>query len=381
MAPGDPFGESGYARIEPAGGIRALTPEELEQLRETVAYWPDRDHALDHDHCFLCGTLLTTDSRSEEHVFPRWLLRDLGLWQETITLLNRTTIPYALLKIPACKDCNNFWLSQVENQVAAAFRAGPEAVAALDQTLLALWLAKVYYGIHVREIGLPADRRNPCGPKIVSGEELRRLRELHHIMQAIRRRVRITRPIGSIFVFAAQVPDEPRLRFDYRDARNVAFVAMRIGSTAVIASLLDWGATADGMSMRTVETARELDLHPAQFEEVASVIAYAASQFIGEFMYAVHQGPDFDVLEPVLIRDAEVPEAPVFAPMSVCESAEVQAAFMGLPLHDIYDDERDVSWTCVTNADGTPNRIPLVTVPMGTAIITPLRAARERRDR
>jgi hypothetical protein len=380
MTAGDPFGETGYARIEPSGGIRALTADELGQMQDTVAYWPDRDHALDHDHCFLCGAVLAADTRSEEHVFPQWLLRDLDLWQQTINLLNGTTIPYASLKIPACLECNNFWLSQVENEVAAAFRTGPKAVAALDQTLLALWLAKIYYGIHFKEVGLAADRRNPGGPRIVSVEELSRLRELHHIMQAIRRRVRITRPIGSIFVLRAQVPDERRLRFDYRDARNVAFVAMRIGATAVIASLLDWGATAGGMSMRSVETARQLDLHPVQFEEVASVIAYAAAQFIGEFMYSVYQGPDFDVLEPVLIRGAEAPERELFAPMSVRESAEVQAVFMGMPLADIYDDEQDVTWTCVTNADGTPNQIPLDTVPMGTAIITPLRTAREQRN-
>ena len=154
---------------------------------------------------------------------------------------------------------------------------------------------------------------------------------------------------------------------------------MRIGATVVIASLLDWGATADGMSMRTVETARQLDLHPVQFEEVASVIAYAAAQFIGEFMYSVYRGPDFDVLEPVLIRDVGARDAEVFAPMSVRDSAEVQALFMGMPVEDIYDDEQDVLWTCVANADGTPHRIPLETVPMGTAMITPLRAARESR--
>jgi hypothetical protein len=191
---------------------------------------------------------------------------------------------------------------------------------------------------------------------------------------------RARRDPGSIFVFRAQVPDEPRLRFDYRDARNVAFVAIRIGPTVVIASLLDWGATADGMSIRTVETARQLDLHPAQFGEVASAIAYASAQFVGEFMYSVQQEATFDVLEPVLIRDAEAPDAPAFAPMSVRGSAEVQAVFMGMALEDIYDDEEDVVWTCVTNPDGTPNEIPLDTVAMGTTIITPLRAAREQRN-
>jgi hypothetical protein len=377
MTPSDPFGESGYARVGPSGKLQPLTPNELGQMESTVAYWPDRDHAVDHDHCFLCGSLLTTDIRSEEHVFPKWLLRDLDLWEQVITLLNGTTIPYASLKIPACKSCNNFWLSQIEDKAAAAFRAGPHEVASLDQTLLALWLAKVYYGIHFKELALALDRRNPQGPSILAAEDLRRLRDLHHIMQALRRRVRFTRPLGSVVVLRAQVPDELRLRFDYRDARNVAFVAMRIGPTVVIASLLGWGAVTDGMRIKSVETARQMNLHPIQFAEVAASVGYAAAQFIGEFMYSVHHGPDCDVLEPVLIRAADEPAAELFAPMSVRESAEVQAAFMQLPLEDVYDEENDLSWTSLTTSAGAPAPISLETVPIGVEIITPLRKTRD----
>lgn len=377
MAPTDPFGESGYARIEPSGDIRAMTAAELEQAQRTVAYWPDRDHALDHDHCFLCGSQLTADTRSEEHVFPQWLLRDFDLWQQSITLLNGTWIPYRSLKIPACKECNNFWLSQVEDEVATAFRAGPEAVASLDQTLLVSWLAKIYYGIHFKEIGLPADRRDTGGPRILSAEELRRLRDLHHLLQALRRRVRFTRPLGSLFVFRAQAPDQPSLQFDYSDARNVAYAGVRIGSTAVVASLMDWGATSGGMRMRVVEAARQLDLHPLQFAEVLGVIGYAAAQFVGVFIYFVQQVPDRDVLTPVLVREGDDPDPQVFAPISARRAAEAQAAFMGFPVEDVYDDETGALWSTVAQPDGTPIPMSLQTIPMGTPILTPLRAARE----
>jgi hypothetical protein len=168
----DPFGVDGYARVRPSGSLRPLTPEELADANATAPYWPARDHALDHDHCFLWGTALTDDTRSAEHAFPQWLLRDLDLWHQTITLLNSTTIPYASLTIPACKDCNNFWLSQIESEVAAAFRAGADEGARLDQTLLALWVAKIYYGIHFKA-GFPDDRRRPDRPTILSEENLR----------------------------------------------------------------------------------------------------------------------------------------------------------------------------------------------------------------
>ena len=42
-----------------------MTPEELARAR----YHPDRDMALDHTRCFLCGVSLDDASRSVEHVF------------------------------------------------------------------------------------------------------------------------------------------------------------------------------------------------------------------------------------------------------------------------------------------------------------------------
>jgi hypothetical protein len=145
----------------------------------------------------------------------------------------------------------------------------------------------------------------------------------------------------------------------------------------VIASLLDWGAVTDGMTIKAVESARQLDLHPVQFEEVAASVAYAASKFLGEFMYSVHHGPEYDVLDAVLIRKADERDAEVFAPMSVRESAEVQALFMRMAFEDIYDEEQGLVWTCVTGPDGQPAPMPLERVPMGVEIVTPLRKARE----
>jgi hypothetical protein len=54
----------------------------------------------------------------------------------------------------------------------------------------------------------------------------------------------------------------------------------------------------------------------------------------------------------------------MFAPMSVRESAEVQATFMDMRLEDIYDEESDVASTCLTTPDGTPSPVPLDAVPM-----------------
>jgi hypothetical protein len=313
--------------------------------------------------------------------FPRWLLRETDLWQERMTLLNRTTIPYASLTIPSCEECNSFWLSKVESAVAAAFRAGPDAVKSLDQTMLALWMGKLYYGLHFKEIGLPVDRRQPAGPTILSPEDLaNNLGELHHLMQSLRGRVQLTRPLASVIVLRTQVPEERKLRFDYRDALDVPFIAVRIGATAVLASLLDWGAVAEGLTISSVETARQLELHPYQFEEVAASVGYAASKFVAEFIYVIRPQGKHDVLEPVMTLRAGSKSHELFAPFDVREAAEVQAAFMRMAVEDIYDPEQNVSWTCLRNPDRTPAAMELDAIPLGTQLVTPLRARREGRN-
>ncbi len=79
---------------------------------DDFAYATERDMALDHDHCFLCGLALSENTRTVEHVFPQWLLADFDLHNQKINLLNGSSIRYRSLVIPCCKDCNTFWLAR-----------------------------------------------------------------------------------------------------------------------------------------------------------------------------------------------------------------------------------------------------------------------------
>ena len=327
--------------------------------------------ALDHDHCFLCGVELISGNRTEEHVFPRWMQREYDLWTQHLTLLNGTTIQYRSLTIPCCEDCNTFWLSQIEDVVAPAFRAGPDAVQALDPSLLCLWLSKIYYGIHFKEIALPADRRDPGGLTIGSPAALVRFRELHLVMQAMRKRVLFGGPPGSIRIFRAQVPGEARHRFDYKDLREVPFLGLRAGATVVLGALLDWGAMA-GATAATFTAAEELELHPSQFEEVAAFAAYNATKFNREFAYLVTHRGDHDVIEPVIVRSPDDdPDEPVYEPFVLEEMALVLAEFTGKTLPEVYDDATGRIWTNLRNDDGSPSRLSLDDAPIGTRVVRP----------
>src|SRR4051794_9339716 len=80
---------------------------------------------LNDEFCFLCGVSLSTGG-TQEHVFPKWLLRRHNLWNEELVLLNNTAIKYSQLKIPCCNNCNNVHLGGLENRIRTAVEAGYE---------------------------------------------------------------------------------------------------------------------------------------------------------------------------------------------------------------------------------------------------------------
>ena len=51
-----------------------------------------------------------------EHIIPRWMQRRFDLFNETLTLINGTRIPYRQLTIPCCESCNNGFCATSETR-------------------------------------------------------------------------------------------------------------------------------------------------------------------------------------------------------------------------------------------------------------------------
>jgi len=79
-------------------------------------------------NCIFCGTKLTRRNRSKEHLIPRWLLdivqsNDIEFFGKHTTFPNKPEVllseryqgKYSLVLGGVCKNCNNNWLSQLEN--------------------------------------------------------------------------------------------------------------------------------------------------------------------------------------------------------------------------------------------------------------------------
>ena len=116
--------------------------------------------------CLFCGEALT-GVRSQEHVFPQWLLQELGIRDRQVSAVHLfqppdAASPLQLLSSRAlalenmregrlCAGCNNGWMSDLENTCRQTLlslvqaRQSPEQLSELECLLVARWAAKTAY--------------------------------------------------------------------------------------------------------------------------------------------------------------------------------------------------------------------------------------------
>ena len=226
--------------------------------------------------CFLCGRRLGSKNRSDEHIFPKWLQQRFALWNEQLTLLNGTTIPYRQLTIPCCDQCNTVHLAAIERDVEIAVGAGVEAVRALPRETLFYWLGKIFYGLLYKEGLLQRHRARPRSAKIVPKSVLKSYAAHHLHLQGIRLPMMFRDFFpASILVVPCQVPRSLEDQFDFRDLSPALAVAIRMGKVGILAALQDCGAQAFGAAAHFTAL-EKLHHHPVQFIESTATLFYQA---------------------------------------------------------------------------------------------------------
>lgn len=238
-------------------------------------YNPFDNMSFTYDRCFLCGCLLK-NKKSVEHIFPKWLQNRYSLWNGTITLLNRTTIPYRGLTIPCCRSCNTEYLSPLENTVRLHHEKGYSEFLKLDKIMIFQWIAKIFYGLLFKELSLYVDRSDPNYGFITSPDLLKELRVLHTFLQSIRVPFEFVdfHP-WSIFLVETHTYGDKR-DFDYHDEILTLTFSIRMSGIGIIACLEDNGAQEELFS-DYFDKFKGVKLHPTQFDELVAKVTYKAS--------------------------------------------------------------------------------------------------------
>jgi hypothetical protein len=299
-----------------------------------LLFKPDERPQFGRDFCFLCGEELTDDRDSDEHVIPKWIQERYQLWDQKLTLLNRTQIPYRQLKIPCCKTCNSEHLAKIETEMQRACDAGREAVLNLPPLTLFLWAGKILFGLMYREHLLSWNRRDEQEGPIVPAEVLEHFRLHHQFLQAARIPMQFIPSVpASLFVFDTLEPSEVKAQFDYWDFAFALGLSIRVGKVGIVACLQDGGAVEHsfGSFHRKYEG---LPLHWAQFAEMTARIFYDLSRFnrVPKFLLMEGNGHVQVALNPL----GGLSGKPLFDEGNLQDYAKVLAHCMRVHLEEVH---------------------------------------------
>jgi hypothetical protein len=318
-------------------------------------YLPERSQSFSNDQCFLCGVILTPDTRSDEHVIPQWLLREFDLWDVTVSLVNQTMIRYRQLTIPCCIRCNTTYLADLERDMHIAYSGGIDGVQALGYDRLLLWLLKVSYGMFFRELFLPLDRRRPDLGTSLDREFLSRFAVHHVLLQAVRGVVQWGEQPATIIVYPTQTAsDPPAANFDYTDNALGPFLGIRMGALGIIAVLQDWGAISDvGPKKLFVDAVNVGPLAPLQFRELMAFGMYVSASLVQERRLFIASDNGVTVIRPVPLPD----DATLIEPFDPGRYAHALSRSLGVPIERVLLPGKAYP-TFLHDDDGNPTPLP-----------------------
>jgi len=187
--------------------------------------------------CFFCKK--ETDNITKEDVFPLWLQKKQKLFSEHIGLLNGTKFPYRKIKVPCCAECNNGYLSSIENKVINIL--DKNKLSEKDNDILFIWLYKILYGLHYKELFLKENiRQKEKQPTIAKTENLLGYHSTNlFLLYALNQVEFVNFKPYSIFIF--DIIDANDDDYFYFDEYDRLFSMIQIGKKGIICSFQDDG--------------------------------------------------------------------------------------------------------------------------------------------
>jgi len=276
--------KTGIFHLHDVGGPNKV---EWQQAPRSV---PDTDDAVLQRvafECFLCGNPLNrirdhTHQDTNEDVFPRWLQRRYDLADLYFPLSDGRKIKYSEALIPACRKCNNVYMSGIEARIAQAVAKGFESFNNLPKSVVFLWCAKIYYGITHFEVqprdGTTKFPERPSLPPYF----LHDIRWLLHLLQGFRKRVLVNghRSLPfSLLRFPLKTGKDESFYFQCRQPAFFPAIALQMGRVGIISVFDDFGRMESAYEHNFAEILNGRELNPVQFWELAGYLLFVASLY------------------------------------------------------------------------------------------------------
>jgi hypothetical protein len=188
--------------------------------------------------CFMCRVELTKETASQEHIYPKWVLKKYNMFDHVLTLPNKTKIPYRQWKVQCCKNCNGIRMSEIESQIKKSISEGIKSVKSLDEELIVWWLLKLYYAKIYKEAQLKKDISKPEFGQLIESELFERYNDIFFYLSELYKGFKFRDPKPyDLYIFKTT----EEATFDYIDDTISHTVYIRLDSIIFICCFNSFG--------------------------------------------------------------------------------------------------------------------------------------------
>ncbi|MFT2008725.1 hypothetical protein ACMA1I_08630 [Pontibacter sp. 13R65] len=246
-------------------------------MNDLRLYDPFEKMQFSDENCFLCGTTITKEQRTP--IFASWLQQQYGLQHKELLLLDKSVTTFGDLTIPCCDHCHVHHIIPLEEEVEQAAKNGLAGLQALEEQKLFQWIGKMYYGTLVTELIKEADPL--IRPEYAVSENpkmLGKFRSFYQVFQSLRVPMVFSDFIPCSLFLVEVSPTEDELPFEYQDELTTMAFSIKLGSVALVCTLLDNGIIRKALG-RFYQLTQGKKLHPVQLAEFKARVFYAAYIF------------------------------------------------------------------------------------------------------
>jgi hypothetical protein len=196
------------------------------------------------ESCFLCLRAMDAVGVTREHVIPRWILKQYGLFDQTVTIGDETQLAYRKHTVPCCPTCNAFLGRQIEQPIRDRLLEWPRRLKDDFRDFeflekLYCWLSLLHFKSLYKDVFITRyDEENRKQFRLGEGRDW----FIHHHVNSL---CRLAFPelsidpqaLGSMLFFV--LPEDGSEPFDFITFHDASTMMVRVGQVAVIAALND----------------------------------------------------------------------------------------------------------------------------------------------
>lgn len=260
--------------------------------------------------CVMCREELTDETKTVEHIYPKWLQTQFDLWNKKLNFPNGSSMRYRQITVPCCNVCNGGIMSEWEKQIGNAIANGYDNFINIDEKIIAWWIYKLYYTKLVKELSLKMDLKNPNSEMMFTNELLSKYNPIYYYMCELLKGTKFLDPKPyELYIYRTTADNG----FDYIDdiLRHVVYIKM---NDVIVVCALDSFSFFRKQYEREVLRLDALDsVQPIQALELFTKIVYFKSHYkfdTGHSNILTNQGLMIgsEVLNPVQLREYRLEE-------------------------------------------------------------------------